>query len=122
MIRIRSILTTRRHALAAVAAIIALGLAVAFAHGTPANDHMGATGGMDDARAVQSAIAAMCLAVVELGTAGAAGLLALWLLVRRPFTGLAGRWFDLFRVIGPMQCRPPPAARAGPSLLQVYRL
>lgn len=84
MIRIRSALTARRHTLAAASVIVALGLAVVFAHGSPASDHMG---GMDDSHAVQSAIVTMCLAVIELGTAGA-GLLALWLLVRRRFTGL----------------------------------
>lgn len=82
---------------------------------------MGAMGGMDDAHAVQSAIAGMCLAVIGLGTAGA-GLFALWLLVRRPFIGLTGRRSHVFHIVTPMQCRPPPTARAGPSLLQVYRL
>lgn len=121
MIRIRSVLSAQRHTLAAASVIVALAFAVVFAHGTPASDHMGGMDGMDNSHAAQSAIVTMCLAVIEVGTAGV-GLLAAWLLVRRRFTGPTDSRPDLPRLVASNQGRPPPRARAGPSLLQVYRL
>lgn len=103
-----------------IGAVVALGLAVALTHGVPGQDHMGEMAGMDDSRVSQSAVVSMCLAVLEVGSAGA--VLLGWLLFRRQ------------RAIGPSKLgtrvvslateRTPsmPGARAGPALLQVYRL
>ena len=121
VIRIRSALSAQRHTLAAASVIVALAFAVVFAHGTPASDHMGGMGGMDDSHTVQSAIVTMCLAVIEVGTAGV-GILALWILARRRFTSRARNPRALPLLVASPQGRPPPRARAGPSLLQVYRL
>jgi hypothetical protein len=118
VIRIRSVLTARRHPLAVASVIAALGLATVVAHATPASDHMG---GADDSHSVQSAVVTMCLAVVDLGTAGA-GLLAFRVLRRRRFIAGTCNWSDLSPLATPRQSRPPPKARAGPSVLQVYRL
>lgn len=121
MIPIRTTLSTRRHALVVSAAIVALIAAVVLAHGAPTQEHMGGMAGMDDSHSEQSAVVTMCLAIVEVGGIGAV-LLGGWLLVRR-------RVADSRRDLGaPLlststQPRPyVPRARAGPSLLQVYRL
>jgi hypothetical protein len=119
VIRIRSALTAQRHALAAIGAIVVLGLAVAVAHGTPGDGHLGGLGA-DDSHAGHSAVISMCLAVIEVGTAGA-GLLVLTLLSRRYITRQPDRPSLRLRIFAAKDV-PAPRARAGPSLLQVYRL
>jgi hypothetical protein len=118
VIRIRSALTAQRHALAAIGAIVVLGLAVAVAHGTPGDGHLSGLGA-DDSHAGYSAAISMCLAVVGVATAGA-GLLAPALLSRRYVTRRADRPLRLRPF--PAKDVPTPSTRAGPSLLQVYRL
>lgn len=121
MIRIRTILTGRRHALAVLGAIATLGIAVAMAHGLPGQDHMGGMDGSSGSHEVPSAVITVCLAVVEVGVAGGALLGWRLLLRRRPDfprrieAGLVGtisvdRHLDAAR------------ARAGPARLQVFRL
>lgn len=104
-----------------IGVIVALGLAVALAHGAPGQDHMAGMGGMDDSRVSQSAVVSACLAVLEVGSTGAV-LLGGWFLFRRQ------------RATDPSELQPSlvslaaertpslPRARAGPALLQVYRL
>lgn len=122
MIGIRTSLAARRHALATVAAVLALGLTVAVTHGVPASEHMGGMGGggMEPAMPADAVAMSVCLAV--LGAAlTSAGVLSLTLLARR----LRRYWRPAF--VAPLRfCPspdpPPPRDRAGPSLLQVYRL
>ncbi len=121
MIRIRSALTAQQHALAMVGVIIALGIAVAVAHGAAGQDHMGGLGGMEDSHVGQSAVVSMCLAVLEAGAAGAV-LLGGSLLVRRRPADTPRDLGAPFLSTATERKLPVPRARAGPSLLQVYRL
>ncbi len=82
---------------------------------------MGGMAGMDDYQAGQSAVVTMCMAIVEVGSVGAV-LLGGWLLLRRR---LADSQRDLGAPFRWSSTRPRlsvPRARAGSSLLQVYRL
>ena len=100
-----------------IGAIVALGLAVAMAHGALGQDHMA---GMDGSRVSQSAVVSACLAVLEVGSAGAV-LLGGWLSFKRQ---RATDPSELRIRLAPMaagRTASLPAARAGPALLQVYR-
>jgi hypothetical protein len=116
MIRIRTAIVQHRHRLAVVAATCMLALALVWTHGAMGNDHMG------DAQAGASTVASICLATLELGSAltllGGAALL-LW---RARAGGLQPdrrRQFSA-SVVKPTRVRTQP--RAGPALLQVFRL
>lgn len=77
--------------------------------------------GMDDSRVSQSAIVSACLAVLEVGSAGAV-LLGGWLLFRRQ-RRIESNEVGTGVVSLAAERRPSlPGARAGPALLQVYRL
>jgi hypothetical protein len=121
VIRIRTILSGQRHALAILGTIIALALAVTLAHGLPGQNHMGGMDESDGSHDVPSAVISVCLAVVEVGVAGAA-LLGWRLLVRRRgnlprrIDAWPGDLFALDRRL------IVPKARAGPAKLQVFRL
>lgn len=117
MIRIRSALTARRPALATLGVVVALGLVVTVAHSSPGGGHMD---GMADAQRDHSGLATVCLAIVEAGGAGVA-LLALWGAVRRRL--VEGPRPDRFVTGSRLPDAPlAPLARAGPAVLQVYRL
>lgn len=120
MIRIRSILTAKRHAIAAVGVIVALGAAVALAHGAPGQDHMGGMSAMDDLGVDQSAVVSMCLAVLEVGAVGA--VLMTGRLLLRHLAAAVPRTRGTTNVLAPERRSVAPRARAGPELLQVYRL
>lgn len=117
VIRIRSALTARRPTLAALGVVVALGLVITVAHGSPGGGHMD---GMADDQGGHSDVATMCLAIVEAGGAGVA-LLALWSAVRR--RPVEGPRPSVFLTSSRLPHAPPaPLARAGPAVLQVYRL
>jgi hypothetical protein len=116
MIRIRTSILRHRRRLAVIVATAALALALVWTHGAMGSDHMG------DAQSGASTVASICLATLELG--GALALLggAVLLLGRRRAGGLHrdGRGEFSAYVIKPTRVRSQP--RAGPALLQVFRL
>lgn len=116
MIRIRTAIFQHRHRLTVIAATAALALTLVWTHGAMGGDHMG------DAQAGASTVASICLATLELG--GALALLggAVLLLGRGRAGGLHRecRGKSSAYVIKPTLVRIQP--RAGPALLQVFRL
>ena len=114
-------MTAQRHALAVVAVIVALGIAVVLTHGGPVQEHMVGAAGAEHSNGGPAALVSVCVAVLEVGTAGAA-LLGGWLLLARGAVSRArGR---PARLVSTATGRRTPLsrARAGPCVLQVYRL
>ena len=116
MIRIRATIVQHRRRLAVIAATLTLALALVWTHGAMGSEHMGG----DHAGA--PSIASICLATLELG--GALTLLggALLMLGRARAVGPRTdrrRQFQAY-VTGPARVRAQP--RAGPAVLQVFRL
>lgn len=120
MIRIRTILSGQRHALAILGAIIALALAVTLAHGLPGQDHMGGMDGSSGSQDMPSAVISICLAVLEVGVVGAALLGWRLLRLRQEFPGRIESGH--FGSITLDRRANVPSARAGPARLQVFRL
>jgi hypothetical protein len=116
MIRIRSTILQHRQRLAVVFATLTLALALVWTHGAMGGGHMGG----DHAGA--PSIASICLATLELGgtltlLGGAALLLSR---VGRRGSALDGRREFSAYVTKPARVRAQP--RAGPEVLQVFRL
>jgi hypothetical protein len=114
MIRLRALIQTRSRSLLLCVALTFVGLILAWAHSAPAAHEMPASGEDQMAEVVS-----ICLAVLQVG-AGllAAAVGAVLLARRRPPTALAatGTSGVFVRAV-----TPPVAARAGPSVLQVFR-
>lgn len=112
VIRQRDFLARHRHRIALIAILGALSFAIAAEHGG-----LGHGGPIDDG--MGEAIS-MCLAIVDVGFGVALGALALG--------GRARRRYSVPRDLGTgsvtLPVAPatmPPRARAGPSLLQIFR-
>lgn len=116
MIRIRMTIVQHRHRLVVLAATLTLALALAWTHGAMAGDHMSG-----DHKAVPS-IASICLATLELGgalTVLGGGVLLLGRGRARGRRADRRRQFSVY-VTRPTRVRAQP--RAGPAMLQVFRL
>lgn len=113
MIRIQVTLKQSRRSLLALAALGLTCLALIVVHGAPGLDHMA---GSDDGDQMTAAAISLCLAVVQGGvlllvTLGGTAFL------RRRATRIVGGAPALST---PLRSPPVPAARAGPSVLQVF--
>jgi hypothetical protein len=112
LIVLNSALRRQRRRLAVAAVMLGLAGAVVAAHSAMVHDHMGGMGGTGDA-------VVMCLALAETAVAAVGIALAMGPWLRRPRRP-APRLPD-----GEPRFIPAPAgvpARAGPPLLQVFRL
>jgi hypothetical protein len=109
LIALNSTLRRQRRRLAMVVVMLGLAGAIVTAHSAMGQDHMG---GMGDA-------VVMCLAVAETAVVAVGVALAMGLWLRR------ARWLAARIRDGGPRFIPAPAsvpARAGPALLQVFRL
>ena len=120
MARVRTLLDSRRNTVAGLAFAATLAIAMVLAHGSLAGGHMDAMGSHGDEESQMEAVAEMCLAVLQVG-GGMLAVLGVVLIGRRRSTR---RLPTLAYRHGGVLARNPrsPLARAGPSVLQVYRL
>ena len=120
MIRLRAHLESRRNTVVGGAFVATLTIAVVLAHGSLGGAHMDATSSHGGEESQMEAVADMCLAVLQVG-GGMLAVLGVALIGRRRTTHRLPALVRRCVAIDFRNLAPPPA-RAGPSVLQVYRL